>query len=118
MPGDDRGWLEIPFQVNQEMTGELVGKLFDSWDYGTYRVLLDGKEIGRHEFYAGNPVPGTHPWGLHQLAAGEHRLRFECVGKPEKSKGYFLGFDALTVRVPAYVRPADFDLRKIQKPTP
>ena len=118
MPGDDKGWIETPFQIDQEITTELVGRLFDSWDYGTYRVLLDGEEIGRNELYAANPTPNTHPWGLHKLAAGEHLLRFECVGKPEKSKGYFLGFDALVARVPVYARPAGFDLRKLQKPSP
>ncbi len=117
-PGDEKGWIEIPFTVDKEITAELVGKLFDSWDYGTYRVLLDGKEIGRHELYAANPTPNTHPWGSHLLAVGEHLLRLECVGKPEKSKGFFLGFDALTARVPVYVRPEGFDLRNIQKPKP
>lgn len=117
-PGDDKGWVEIPFTVDQEITAELWGKVLDSWDYGTYRVLLDGKEIGRHELYAANPIPNTHRWGIHKLAAGEHTLRFECVGKPDKSKGYLLGFDALTARVPVYARPEGFDLRKIQKPAP
>jgi len=117
-PGDDKGWVEIPFQVEREITANLVGRLFDSFDYGTYRVLLDGKEIGRHELYDVTPTLHPRPWGLHQLAAGEHMLRFECIGKPTKSKGYLLGFDALIARVPVYVRPDGFDLRKIQKPSP
>ena len=81
-------------------------------------MLLDGKEIGRHELFAVNPTPKAHRWGIHKLAASEHVLRFECVGKPDKSKGYLLGFDALTARVPVYARPAGFDLRKIQQPAP
>ncbi len=116
MPGDDKGWIEIPFTVEREITSELVGRLFASWDYGTYRALLDGQEIARNELYAASPTLNTHPWGLHKLAPGEHILRLECVGKPDKSKGYFLGFDALTARVPAYVRPEGFDLRNIRKP--
>ena len=117
-PGDEKAWVEIPFTVEQDITAELWGKMLDSWDYGTYRIMLDGKEIGRHELYAANPTPNTHRWGIRKLTAGDHVLRFECVGKPEKSKGYLLGFDALIARVPVYARPEGFDLRKIQKPIP
>jgi hypothetical protein len=42
-------------------------------------------------------------------------LRFECCGKSEKSKGYYLGVDSFAAVVPVYERPPGFDLRKIQK---
>jgi hypothetical protein len=41
-------------------------------------------------------------------------LRFECAGKSSKSAGYFLGFDALTVRISVYMRPPSVDLRTLQ----
>ena len=56
-----------------------------------------------------------HRWGMRQLPAGEHVLRFECVGKSAASEGFGLGFDTLVARVPVYARPLDLDLRKIQK---
>jgi hypothetical protein len=53
---------------------------------------------------------------MHTLSTGSHTLRFECVGKSDKSIGYLMGFDALTGRIPVYARPPGFDLRKIQVP--
>jgi hypothetical protein len=52
--------------------------------------------------------------GRQTLKAGDHVLRFECVGRNTASKGYLLGFDALQVRIPVYARPASKDLRDIQ----
>ena len=49
------------------------------------------------------------------LAAGKHTIRFECIGKSEKSAGYFLGFDALTARTPVYSRAPNVDLRTLQR---
>jgi hypothetical protein len=42
-------------------------------------------------------------------------LRLEGAGRSSAADGYALGFDSLVGRVPVYSRPADFDLRKIQK---
>jgi hypothetical protein len=114
-PADDKGWVEITFALDKAQNFELQGKLAHSWDYGTYRVRLDGKELAVLDLYSADITPTSHPLGRHNLAAGEHVLRFECVGKSEKSKGYLLGFDALAARVPAYARPPGFDLRKAQK---
>ena len=114
-PTDEQGWLEVPFDVDKDQTVELIGKVLHSWDYGTYRVLLDGREIGRHDLYAASAGPAQHKWGMHKLTAGTHTLRFECVGKSPQSKGYFLGFDALVVRKPVYARDPGVDLRTLQK---
>lgn len=113
-PADDKGWVETGFSLDTEQTVDLWGKVLHSWDYGTYRVKLDGKEVGVVDLFNAAPTPSTHHWGVHQLGAGAHTLRFECVGKAEKSKGYFLGFDALIARVAAYSRPPGKDLRQIQ----
>lgn len=113
-PGDEHGWVEVSFSVAKEQTGELWVKLLHSWDYGIYRVSLDGKELGKFDLYDANITPSAHKLGTQTLTAGEHVLRFACAGKAEASKGYLLGFDALSARVPVYARPANFDLRKIQ----
>jgi hypothetical protein len=78
-------------------------------------VKLDGKEIGQFDLYAPGITQREHRLGTHQVAAGRHSLRLECVGKSEKSAGYFLGFDALTARTPVYHRPPSVDLRTLQK---
>ena len=48
-PKDEKSqpWLEIPFRVEKESIGHLRLRACHAADYGTYRVLLDGKEIGR-----------------------------------------------------------------------
>jgi hypothetical protein len=68
------------------------------------------------DLYAPDVTPLSHPLGTRRLAAGPHTLRFEGDGKNPKSAGYYLGFDALAVRIPAYSRGPGEDLRKLQKP--
>jgi hypothetical protein len=114
-PADDQGWLEVPFQVDKSQTVELWVRMLHSWDYGTYRVRLDGAEVATLDLFSQNLAPTSHKLGSQTLAAGEHRLRFECVGKAKDSKGWFLGFDALRARVPVYARDPKVDLRTLQK---
>jgi hypothetical protein len=113
-PTDAQGWVQIVFQVDKDQTAQLSAKMVHSWDYGTYQVKLDGQDLERLNLYAPDVTPTAHKLGTHKLAAGQHVLRFECVGKAASSAGYFLGFDALTARVPVYSRAADVDLRTIQ----
>lgn len=114
-PDNANAWLEIPFVTETNQTVELLAKMVHSWDYGTYRVLLDGHRIAQLDLYNPDVNPTTDKLGRQTLDAGPHTLRFECVGKAAKSAGYLLGFDALTVRVPVYSRPKTVDLRTLQK---
>jgi hypothetical protein len=113
-PADAQGWVELPFNVDKAETGELWIKLLHSWDYGIYRVSIDGKQVGEFDLFKRDTGPGSHKLGTQTLSAGDHVLRLECVGKNKDSKGYFLGVDALTDRVLVYSRPPGFDLRQIQ----
>ncbi len=113
-PADEKAWLELPFTVEQDTTVELWVKTLHSWDYGIWRVRVDGKDAGTFDLYSANITPTPHRIGWHKLAAGEHTLRFECVGKANASQGHLLGFDTLTARLPVYERPQDVDLRTIQ----
>lgn len=114
-PGDGKGWVEVTFTLDQPQTVELEGKLVHSFDYGTYRVTLDGQEIGTHDLYSASVAPTVHRWGTRKLGAGQHTLRFECVGKANASQGYFFGFEGLVARIPAYARDPSVDLRTLQK---
>ena len=113
-PGDAKGWVELSFKTEREQSAELWGKFVHAPDYGTYRVSLDGVELGVADLYAMSIAPSSVRWGLRNLPAGEHSLRFDCVGKNPSSKGFYLGFDSLAVRVPVYARPPGFDLRKVK----
>ena len=114
-PADDKGWVEVSFDIAKEQSGELFVKMVHSWDYGNYRVLLDGVELAQLELYDSIARPSVDKLGRRQLTVGTHTLRFECTGKSPKSAGYFLGFDALVVRTPVYSRPPNVDLRSLQK---
>ena len=114
-PNDDTGWVEIDFKLDQDQSVELYAKMVHSWDYGIYRVLLDGKQLAQLDLYNAAVTPSSHKFGAQKLAVGTHTLRFECAGKTAKSAGYFLGFDALTARIPAYSRAPTVDLRTLQK---
>ena len=115
-PVDDQGWVEVSFQVDQAQSAILLGKMLHSWDYGLYRVKLDGAPLAQLDLYAPEATPGEHKLGTRQLSAGTHILRFECVGKSARSAGYFLGFDALILRAPVYGRASSVDLRTLQAP--
>ncbi|HPA21432.1 MAG TPA: DUF2961 domain-containing protein [Verrucomicrobiae bacterium] len=114
-PADEKGWIEIPFKIEKDITADLILRVVHSWDYGTYRVSIDGKATGVLDLFNAPSVKHTEDsLGRHTLAAGDHVLRLECAGKNPESKGYFLGLDALVARIPTYARPKEKDLREIQ----
>jgi hypothetical protein len=113
--GDDKGWVEVTFDMDKEQSVELSAKMVHSWDYGIYKVMLDGKQVAQVDLYSPDVKPTAHKLGIHKLAAGPHALRFECAGKSRNSAGYFLGFDVLAARVPVYSRSPEVDLRTLQK---
>jgi hypothetical protein len=113
-PADDKGWLEINFKLDKDLTTALFAKFIKLPRGGKYRVSLDGASLGVVDFYAAKVEPSEKTWPAHPLAPGDHVLRFDCVGKAEKSQGYGLGFDALMTKALVYTRPPGFDLRKIQ----
>lgn len=116
-PTSGDAWVEVPFELAEPQNAELLLKLIHSWDYGIYKVLLDGRQVAQLDLYSPSVTPPVaHKLGRQQLLAGKHSLRFETAGKSAKSAGYYLGFDALGIRVAAYSRSPGEDLRKLQKP--
>jgi hypothetical protein len=116
-PAAESGWVEVPFKLDQAVTAEFWVRLVHSWDYGRYRVRIDGRETGVFDLFSPDVTPTPHKLGTHALAAGNHTLSFECAGKNPESKGYFFGFDTLSQRVPVYSRPPGFDLRRVREAT-
>jgi hypothetical protein len=113
-PPGEGGWVEVTFRNDKDQPLGLVCRVVRSWDYGLYRIRLDGHEVGQFDLYSPEVTSDDLELGTHQLTAGNHELRFECVGKAPQSAGYFLGFDALIARVPVYSRAPSEDLRKLQ----
>jgi hypothetical protein len=68
-------------------------------DYGTLRVVLDGKPLGR-SFDAYGPVvipTGAISFGEVALAGGPHRLALEVVGKNSTSRGFLFGLGCIVL---------------------
>jgi hypothetical protein len=104
--------LDVPFDVPEEGEYELVTQVAQSFDYGTYSVLLDGKPVQsaelEHEPGADvlptGQLDGYKPetyvgldllLGWPRLSRGRHVVTFVCTGKAEASRGYNLGVDNL-----------------------
>jgi Papain family cysteine protease len=66
-------------------------------DNGTIHVRLDGRPVGpSFDLFSGRVCPaGSLELGMHELSAGEHRLRVASVGKDPASGGFSFGLDAL-----------------------
>ncbi len=95
-PDQEQARLGLKFQVEKAGDYDVRLHMIKSWDYGIYRILLDGKEIGKPvDLYSADVVATTAKLGRLSLTAGEHSLRFECIGKNDASKGYFFGLDMI-----------------------
>jgi hypothetical protein len=115
-PDNSNGHAELSFNMDQPHDVDMILKTVGSPDCGSYRVKLDGSQIGQFDGYASSTTSATNKLGRLHLDAGTHQLAFECTGKSAESKGYSLGFDTLTARIPVYSRLATVDLRSLQKP--
>jgi hypothetical protein len=92
-------WVEFSFPVEKEELRQLTLRVTHSYDYGIYRILLDGQEVrGPTDFY--NSSVDVRELGLGQLrlAPGRHKLRLECVGQRGESKGAKAGIDSVRLR--------------------
>lgn len=92
------GVLTVPFKVEQDLKGFTTLHLTKSRDYGIWKVSLDGKVLpgmAAIDLYSPDVTPTGFDAGYVELDAGTHELKLECVGKNEKSKGYYVGVDAL-----------------------
>jgi len=102
--------LDVPFDVEEDGTYEVVTQVAQSYDYGTYSTLLDGQPVKsaelEHEPGADvlptGQLDGYKPetyvgldllLGWPRLTKGRHVVSFVCMGKAEASRGYNLGVD-------------------------
>jgi hypothetical protein len=95
----DGAWVEIPFQVERQEPRRLLLAVTRAADYGIYQASLNGVRLGEpFDLYAEDVAP----WEIHLLdfwpAPGDYVLRLECVGKHDRSKGYYLGVESVRLR--------------------
>jgi D-arabinan exo alpha-(1,3)/(1,5)-arabinofuranosidase (non-reducing end) len=92
-------WLELRFDVAKEEMRRLVVPATHSYDFGTYRILLDGQSVGDPiDFYSPKVEVKERDLGDRTLPVGEHVLRFECTAKNAASSGFKLGVDSVRLR--------------------
>lgn len=95
-PAEQEASITLAFDVAEAGRRGMVLSLTRSWDYGIYRISLDGRVIAnRLDLYNPSVDVREHKVGEQDLTAGRHLLRFECIGRNAASKGYYLGVDAI-----------------------
>ena len=104
--------VDLPFDVPEDGRYELYTQVAQSFDYGNYSVLLDGRPVvatalehepgadvlptGQIEGYAPETYVGLDLLiGWPELTKGRHVVTLVCTGKAEASRGYKLGVDNL-----------------------
>ena len=92
-------WAEFTFAVAKDDLRQLTLRMTWSYDFGIYRILLDGEEVrGAADFYNASVKVRELNLGQRRLSVGPHKIRFECTGARGESKGSRLGIDSVRLR--------------------
>ncbi len=92
-------WVEIDFDITSEELRQLTIRFTKSYDFGRYRILLDGKEVRSSvDFYSPNVTLDEINLGSDNWTAGKHTIRLECLGSSVESTGAKLGVDSVRLR--------------------
>jgi len=99
VPAGAQAWLEFDFNVDREELRRLVLRLTHSYDYGQFRILLDGRPaVDSLDLYSRDIEVHDHSLGDHRLAVGKHTVRLESVGRNSSSTDTRLGIDSVRLR--------------------
>jgi len=97
-PATQEASITLAFDVPEAGRRQMGLVLSRSWDYGIYRISLDGRALAKGlDLYSPNLAIREHNLGEHNLVAGRHLLRFDCIGKNAVSNGHYLGVDAIVL---------------------
>jgi D-arabinan exo alpha-(1,3)/(1,5)-arabinofuranosidase (non-reducing end) len=118
--------INIPIDISEAGTYELVGLIAQAPDYGDYTALMDGEPMNvdpRKAATSEIPFPGPEIYynylpevyvakdralGMVNLTRGRHTLSFVCTGKDPHSVGYNFGLnDVVLEKVPSLVEEVD-----------
>jgi len=98
-PHGKDAWLEFTFPVAKEELRQLTLRATYSYDYGTYRILLDGQPVREPiDFYSAALKVRELNLGQRRLSVGNHKIRLECTGTNGQSRGARLGIDSVRLR--------------------
>jgi len=91
--------VEFSFDVPDDRPRHLVLPITHSYDFGVYRLVLDGTAAGDPiDCYSPRIEVRQHRLGETPITPGTHTLRLECVGINPNSAGFKLGIDGLRLR--------------------
>ena len=100
MPTKAEGaWMDVPFEVREKEPRRLLLNLTKSYDFGIYQAFLNGVPVGGPiDLYSPEVSNAEVPLLDFWPDPGKYTLRLECVGKNERSKGYYLGVESVRLR--------------------
>jgi hypothetical protein len=107
VPKDGKAWISFRVPVKQAGRWRIGGHFARASDLGSYQLLVNGQPLGKPtDFFNGTDGLGpTHVvptgeivFGETALEAGECELKFQCLGKSDRSTGFFLAIDALLLK--------------------
>ncbi len=88
-------WLEMPFTLEEEITGEVFVELLDHTSRGAVQIMLNDEIVVEdYEHWTDGTVPSRVSLGEMTLPAGEHTVRLEVL---ERRTG-MIGLTGVTVR--------------------
>ncbi len=92
-------WVEFDFNVETEELRQLTLRFTKSYDFGRYRILLDGKEVRSNvDFFSPTVTLDEISLGSEVWPLGKHTIRLECLGSNVESSGTKLGVDSVRLR--------------------
>ncbi len=100
-------WVEMPFILEQETSGEVFVNLLDHDTRGAVRILLNDEVVVEdYEHWTDGTEPASVSLGEMTLPAGEHTLRVEVL---ERRVG-FIGLTGVSVRPEGAAEAAELTL--------
>ncbi len=92
-------WLQMPFSLPEPVSGEVFAELLNYVDRGPVRLWLDGEiAVERYEHHAAAVTSCRVSLGQRSLAAGEHSLRVETLGRQEGVDRCYVGLAGVAIR--------------------
>jgi len=73
-------WIELPFTAPETGTFDLVLKTAKSYNYGIYKIFIDGEYITTYDGYDPGVFVYNLSLGKREITAGDHMLRLELIG--------------------------------------
>jgi hypothetical protein len=89
-------WIELPFTAPESGNFELVLKFAKSYNYGTYKIYIDGEYMTTYDGYNGKVQMYNLSLGKHDIEAGEHMLKLELVGSNPLTSDNLISVSAIT----------------------